>query len=312
MKILIIKPSSFGDIVHGLQVAQALKEQLPNAEIAWVVRDLFEPLVSNCSLIDRVYVFHRNGGVSKFFKLIKAIREEKFDWVLDFQGLARSALLTLAARGKRKAIRSDAREFSGFGFWKRAPLPPGGENAHAVDILLNFLPLFDLEPVLKGTLSFVDLERDTHLPTTLIGQKIIVMCPNSRRPEKEWKGFADLTEMIFSNTDDTIVAWLGQQPIHYRAHWPQNRFFNLIGKTTILEMIELINRAHLVVSNDSGPMHLAAALNKTIIALFGPTAPERFGPYPISSPKNRIITSDDNNILKIGVTSVFETVMEYI
>lgn len=311
MKILIIKPSSFGDIVHGLQVAQSIKDQLPEAEIAWVVRDIFESLVSNCAAVDDVFIFRRNEGVWAFLKLIREIRKERYDWVLDFQGLARSGLLTLAARGRNKAVRSDARELSGLGFWKRAPLPPEGKQAHALVILLQFLKLLGLEPEVKKPVQFLfDSGKVKFQPEVIKDDQFLILFPNSRRREKEWRGFSDLTDLILKSDLSYRVIWLGQAPIPSQPEWPKERFFNLIGRTTIAEVIYLVNKASFVVSNDSGPLHLAAALQKPLIALFGPTDSRLYGPYPLDSETNHVITFSDFGLLKKEVSTVFESLKE--
>ncbi|MGA0164775.1 MAG: glycosyltransferase family 9 protein, partial [Bdellovibrionota bacterium] len=89
-KLLIIKPSSLGDIIHGLQIATTIKHFKPEIEINWVVREIFKPIVENCEAVDKVYVFERKGGPFAFIKLIKQIRTQRFNWTFDLQGLARS------------------------------------------------------------------------------------------------------------------------------------------------------------------------------------------------------------------------------
>src|ERR1041385_1871813 len=96
-RVLIIKPSSLGDIIHALQVAQSLRAQTGEVEIDWVAAKAFAPLVRACPVVDRVYEFDRKGSVADFARLAKEIRREQYDWALDMQGLARSAVLLAAA-----------------------------------------------------------------------------------------------------------------------------------------------------------------------------------------------------------------------
>ena len=109
-ELLIIKPSSLGDIVHGLQVATSFKAQRKDLRISWVVREMFAPLVRACEAVDQVYVFERNAGTAGFMKLTKELRKTPFDAVFDFQGLLRTGLMTSRVRAKRKIGRTDARE----------------------------------------------------------------------------------------------------------------------------------------------------------------------------------------------------------
>src|SRR3954463_13075635 len=111
-ELLIIKPSSLGDIVHGLQVATSLKAQREDLRISWVVREIFSPIVRACAAIDHVYVFERNAGAKGFIRLTKEIRKKKFDYVFDMQGLLRTGLMTSRTLAAKKVGRADAREMS--------------------------------------------------------------------------------------------------------------------------------------------------------------------------------------------------------
>src|SRR5947209_17271474 len=139
-ELLIIKPSSLGDIVHGLQVATSLKEQREDLRISWVVREIFAPIVRACEAVDQVYVFERSGGAKGFIRLTKELRKTKFDYVFDMQGLLRTGLITSRALAKHKVGRSDAREWSGVFYNEKVPLPPEGERSHALEILVPFCP----------------------------------------------------------------------------------------------------------------------------------------------------------------------------
>src|SRR5450631_3143584 len=107
-ELLVIKPSSLGDIVQALQVATSLKAQRQDLRISWIVREMFAPIVRACQAVDHVYVFDRNGGTKGFLKLMGQVRQKKFDYVFDMQGLLRTGLMTSRARGRVKVGRSDS------------------------------------------------------------------------------------------------------------------------------------------------------------------------------------------------------------
>src|SRR5687767_6574430 len=107
-QVLIIKPSSLGDIVHGLQVATSIKAQVDDVRISWIIRDIYAPIVRACAAVDHVYVFERKGGAKGFLKLVREVRKTKFDYALDFQGLLRTGLMTSRVRAENKVGRSDA------------------------------------------------------------------------------------------------------------------------------------------------------------------------------------------------------------
>lgn len=301
MRILIIKPSSLGDIIHGLVAAESIREQIPGVTIDWVARDIFAPIVSACSTVDRVYIFERKGGVSGFLRLLKEIRKTRYDAVLDMQGLARSALLARFARADLKIGRADGREGSRFLLCKKAIRPAG--RSHAVEKLLGFLPALGLKAEVRGTPDFPGLELPVSAKN-LPAKKAVVLFPDSRRPEKEWPYFKTLTGLLLAVAPDITVVWAGQSKLDPDPAWPADRFLNLCGKTSLPEAVALIGHAALAVCNDSGPMHIAAAVGTPVIALFGPTDPKLYGPYPPSRPTHRVLTAHAGSLEQLSPESV--------
>jgi ADP-heptose:LPS heptosyltransferase len=289
-ELLIIKPSSLGDIVHGLQVATSFKAQVPDLRISWIVRDIFAPLVRECEAIDRVYVFERKGGTKGFLKLMREVRRTKFDYVFDFQGLLRTGIMTSRALGRHKVGRSDAREGAGLFYKRKVPLPLGGRRSHAIEILLQFAPILGAKPELRGKLELRDPEN---LPLKFAegksGSRPYLLFPDSRRAEKRWGGFKQLTELLLREDKTRKVIWAGSNYLPDRGSFPASQFLNLTENTSLVSLPALIKRAEWVITNDSGPMHLAAALGVPVLGLFGPTDPRNFGPYPLSAPTNFVI-----------------------
>ena len=302
-EFLIVKPSSLGDIIHGLQVVQTLKEQISEMKVSWIVRDTFAPLVEACDTVDHIYPFYRKGGCSGFYRLIQKIRKKKFDKVLDMQGLARSGLMTFFAKAERKIGRSDAREGARICYPEITSLPPSGPGAHAIEILLQFCKKFDLAPELKGRLQFKPTPSD-NIPEGLLEKKPILLFPNSRRPEKEWPHFGSLTSRLFTEIPDCTVAWVGNDPIPQPQEGSSHGFYNLLGRTSLTDLPTLIEAASIVISNDSGPMHLAAAMDTPVLALFGPTAPEMYGPYPLDKPSHCVVQAPQGDLKQLKVETV--------
>lgn len=307
--LLIIKPSSLGDIIHGLQVAQSIREYRPDAHITWVAREVFTPFVKACDAVDHVLTFQRKGGFSAFYNLVQQIRDSSYDWILDFQGLARSGLLTLFSRGRHKIGRADAREWSSLAYHRSVPLPQSGRDAHAVEILLQFMPELGLPSKLEGKLTFSKAPPSPNISQEILEQKnLILLFPNSRRPEKEWNGFVSLTDRLLQAFPDKTIAWAGQKPLEIDPSWKGKNFCNLIGKTQLLDLLPLIQSAQCVVANDSGPMHIAAAMGVNVIALFGPTPPCRYGPYPLDRDTHHIVQAPNDDLTALSVDTVFNAV----
>ena len=107
-ELLILKPSSLGDIIHALQVATTIKAQRPDVRISWVVREIFAPIVRASTAVDQTYVFERKGGTKGFLRLTRELRKVKFDYAFDMQGLLRTGLLMSRVHAKHKVGRTDA------------------------------------------------------------------------------------------------------------------------------------------------------------------------------------------------------------
>lgn len=305
-EVLIIKPSSLGDIVHGLQVATSMKAQRRDLRISWVVREIFAPIVRACEAVDRTYVFERNAGAKGFLRLTRELRKTAFDYAFDFQGLLRTGLMTSRVHAKRKVGRSDAREMAGLFYDQKVPLPAGGKNSHAIEILLEFCRVLDVKPELRGTLRFSAVEG---LPLRFAdsrgGVKPILMFPDSRRAEKCWGGFKQLTEILLREQKNRRVIWAGSNYVHNRSKYPPTQFVNLTGNTSLLSLPTLIKRAEWVIANDSGPMHLAAALGVRVLGIFGPTDPRRFGPYPPDAPGNVVVQAPVGDLKLLSAKDVY-------
>src|SRR4051812_19656242 len=305
-ELLIIKPSSLGDIVHGLQVATSLKAQVENLRISWVVREIFAPIVRACEAIDRVYVFERNAGAKGFLKLTKELRKTTFDYVFDMQGLLRTGLMTSRVLGTKKVGRSDAREFSGVFYDEKVPLPDAGKRSHALEILLQFCTVLGAKPELSGVLKFREVEG-LHLrfADSRGGGKPIVMFVDSRRAEKTWGGFKQLTELILREDKNRKVVWAGSSYVHDRGAFPPAQFFNVTGNTSLVSLPALVKRADWVIANDSGPMHLAAALGVRVVGIFGPTDPRLFGPFPLNEPGNFVVQAPVGDLKLLSAKEVY-------
>jgi ADP-heptose:LPS heptosyltransferase len=304
-EMLIIKPSALRDIVHGLQVAASIKAQRPEWRISWIVRDIFSPLVRSCAAVDHVYVFRRHEGARGFVQMMREVRKKNFDLVLDFQGLLRTGLMTKWAHGKRKVGRRDAREGAGFFYDEKVPLPVAGAASHVLDILLQFCPVVGAEPRLAGPLRFRELERlNLSFMEPRKGQRPILIFPDSGQSNKKWPGYVQLTALLIREGGRKVV-WAGNNYLPCKESFPDGSFLNLTGNTSLTSLPALLGRSGWVISNDSGPMHLSAAMGLRTIGLFGPTDPRQYGPYPIKSPTNYAIQAPVGDLNLLSAKEVF-------
>jgi ADP-heptose:LPS heptosyltransferase len=275
--LLVVKPSSLGDIVHGLQVLAALKDGLPELRVDWVVRDCFADVVRHCGLVDRVIPFHRGDGLRGLLSCCRAIRAAgPHGAVWDMQGLLRSGLMTFSARAPRKIGRRDSRECASLFYGERVPLPKGKGPFHAVEILMEFLPTFGLARSIRP-LNFSTLAAAVPIP-----DPYAVIAPESSDPKKNWPHYAALADDLRRRLPDWHFVWVGLAGVGVPCQ--AANCHDLRGKTSLAQLIALIRDCRGVIANDSGCAHLAAAMGRPTLTLFRSTDPVRFAPYPPNAP----------------------------
>lgn len=309
-RILIVKLSAIGDVIHALHVLEALKQVYPRARIDWVVEEDAYNILEGHPAIDRIFLSRRkswlrgvirNGSRAKIVKevsdFLKDIRAFEYDLVIDLQGLLKSGILTGLARGRRKIGMSDVCE-GAVHFLNEKPVPVNF-HSHAIERYLQVpkylgwprrnlegnIPIFERDRV-----RVHELMQDTYDSHRML----LAINPMAKWITKLWEPerFAFLAERLMEDlgcdvvftgspgdraTIDEIVGKMRIKPI------------NLAGMTTLKELAYLYTLCKALITTDTGPMHIAAAVKCPVIALFGPTAPWRTGPYGAG---HRVIRSD--------------------
>ncbi len=280
-RILIVKLSSLGDLFHALPAVHVLKQQL-QAEIDWVTQPEYAALVACFTDVNRVIAFPRRRFFWGFREFMRALRAERYDWVVDLQGLFKSALTARLARGALRIGPLVRREGAGWFYSQRAGLCAGGQRArraHAVLTGLDTVRHLGLkigEPVFP--VSFPDFRLPGAVPR-------IGFVPESRWPSKNWppERFAELAVCLHQRLGGTMVL-LGDRRdsvtgAALAAGLPDTAFQNLSGTLDLVQLGGVLQALDLVITNDTGPMHMAAAVGTPVVALFGPTDPGRTGPW---------------------------------
>ena len=302
--LLVIKPSSLGDIVHGLQVVQTLAKERPECRISWVVRERFAGLVQAAPFVHEVIIFRRRDGWRAFWRLLRQLRQGNFDCVWDMQGLLRSSIMTAAARAPEKWGRPDAREGAGLFYNRRVDRPVGEGPHHALEVLQPFLRSVGIAPRLDFPLQ---LKAGPKFPwQDFFAQdsgRTFVIFTDSRGAGKEWPRFDELTELIFKSIPDSRIAWCAGKPTQPTNEPRAGRFLNLTG-CPLDQMIELVRQPATFIGNDSGPMHLSAASGNRVLAIFGPTSPRRFGPFPLTATKHLAVEAPGGRLDQLEPAAV--------
>jgi ADP-heptose:LPS heptosyltransferase len=302
--LLVIKPSSLGDIVHGLQVVQTLARERPECRITWVVRERFAGLVQAAPFVHEVVIFRRRDGWRAFWRLLMELKKRRFDAVWDMQGLLRSGLMTAAAGSSEKWGRPDAREGAGFFYNRRVEAAAETGPHHALEVLQPFLKTAGVAPRIDFPLK---LKSDAAFPWQKFfehdSRKTFVIFTDSRGAGKEWPRFSELTDLIFRSIPEARVAWCAGKPAKPECEVPAERFVNLTG-CPMDEMIALVRQPATFIGNDSGPMHLSAASGNRVLAIFGPTSPRRFGPFPLTAAKHCAVEAPDGRLDQLTPSTV--------
>ncbi|MBN2507646.1 MAG: glycosyltransferase family 9 protein [Verrucomicrobia bacterium] len=290
MKILILKPSSLGDVVHALPVLRCLRRHLPASEIWWWIESGLAPLLEGDPDLTGVVRFERRRWASPsrwpaLWRSVRVQRQRRFDWVIDLQSLARSGLFAWLANGRFTIGLDDARE-GARGLYDMI-VARLGPQMHAVDWYLEVLPRLGV-PV-RWDFEWLPPRPESVLAVNARwpadGRRWVALLPGARWPNKRWPAasFAALVRHLAGLEAGLSFAVLGgasDRPLGaVIAGAAPGRCVDLTGQTGLGEMVEWLRRCDWVVSNDTGPMHIAAALGKPVLGLFGPTDPRRTGPY---------------------------------
>ncbi len=276
--LLVVKPSSLGDIVHTLPVTALIKRAWPDTRLRWLINPEWAPLLEGNPDINEVIPFPRRdlGGAPKVVKQVRWLRKlrarYRSDLVLDFQGLLRSAIAGRACRGQSFLGLSDAREGARF-FYDRAAQVDRRE--HAVDRYLRMAALLGLET--DGPLEW-KLPAGTP-PTGFkairnADEPFLLLHPFSRGKGKSLS-LEDVEALCRALPFRVVLAGRTTEPPLPALP----NVIDLLNQTTISELIWLIRQSRFVVSVDSGPMHIAAALAKPLLSIHTWSDPARVGPY---------------------------------
>jgi len=297
-RILLVKPSALGDVIHTLPLLKALRSRFPEARISWVVKEEFSNLLEGNPYLEQTFPFDGKGWkepanagriVLNFARLIRKIRQEQFDLVLDLQGLFRSGLVTYLSGAACRAGFSGARELSPIFYNLKVPGPQ--MELHAIDRYLRFLSHLGIEA--KGfdfpiTLTDADREHVRNLlrgeACSQSGRRLVLLNPGAAWESKRWpaKHFAQLGDGLRKRygVEVGLIGAPGDLPLaeEIRSQMVSAPLMP-VGRTTLRQLAALFQEGTLLITNDSGPMHLAVAMSTPVLALFGPTSPRRTGPY---------------------------------
>lgn len=306
--LLVIQPFSLSEIVHGLQVVQSLAWARPDCRITWVVSEEFAELVQASPYVRETIVFSQRKGWGEFFALRRKLEIKMFDSVWDMAGVLRSALLASAVKSLEKWGRGDVGRLTGY-FYNRKITPPSGTGPHhALDILQPFLRAAGVPQRLYFPMELRTATKPYSWEEFFTGdpRNTFVVFMDG---QKGWPHYSELTAFIFEKVPESRIIWCAEEKTQPKCSMPAPRFLNLTG-CPLTEMIALLRQPATYVGDESGPMHLSAALGNPVLALFGSRDPRQTGPYPVDAAKHRAAPAPDGRLEKLQPATVLAAVEE--
>jgi lipopolysaccharide heptosyltransferase I len=319
-RILLIKLSAVGDVVHTIPVLNKLRRRYPSARIDWLVTPAIAELIRHHPAVSNVVLFTRQDwstpwrpgwpALGRVAKLVGELRRARYELIIDMHGQFRTAFFTLAAGAPvrigfdrpraqvwsasgrtfpaeaRKHAWKGAREASWIAYTHRIAVPT--LDVHAVDRYLSVGPMLGLDdgpadfafPVPPAAAARVDALLREH--GIAAGAGVLLCAPGTNWETKHWSAerFAEVARHFLTRGWRVVLIGAERERCvcaHVAAAAPGT--VDLCGQTTLTELAALVRRSGGCVTNDSGPMHMAVALDRPVVSIFGPTDALWIGPY---------------------------------
>lgn len=292
--ILIVKLSSLGDVIHALPCAAALRTRFPNAKISWITEPAFASFLPGAPYLDEVLIFDKphfstlplKEKIAFIRELGNKLKEKHYDLVLDLQGLFKSAVIAYLTGCKERLGYCEMREMSGL--VSRAVCGAHAKE-HVIERYLDVVRYLGAE-IAEATFPLPELSKERQKIKELLQahgildtDKLIVMAPGTSWQTKCWptKYYGELAARLSAEGYRVVVVGapgekqLGEEVVLHS----KGQVIDFTGKTTLKQLAALFQRAKLFISGDTGPLHIAVAAGTNIVALYGPTSPDRTGPY---------------------------------
>ncbi len=292
--ILLIRPSALGDVCRTVPVLASLKRAFPAAKIDWLVQDTFAPAIASHPDLSEVVAFPR-GKLREWYRpsvapelkhFLDGLANRHYDLVLDCQGLFRSGLFAMATKAQRRIGFDNAAELGWLGLTERIHAP---RSLHAVDRMLMLAEAAGAKAAYDMRLYTSPEDRDWIEDQMGPARDFAVIAPTTRWTGKQWPmdRFAELVRRLIAGDIPGIhrVAIVGS-PAEREQCAPllgpladDPRVVDMVGKTSVGQLLALIERCSLLVGCDSAAVHMAVGFDRPFVALYGPTRVERVGPY---------------------------------
>lgn len=289
--ICILRLSAIGDCCHVVALVQHIYKHLPDSKVTWVIGKL-EARLMRAILPQVTFIeFDKSLGIKAYFQLRKQLKQQEFDYLLHLQPNMRANLASLAIKAKVKVgyHSSRSRELQSLFVNHQAPL---GEGVHVAESFMDFAavlglpvdkPSWQVSPPVAEFSWVTDYLSDLKKLTSRM--PLVLLCPSASNPERNWQTEKYIELINYLHQKNIFVILIGspaQNEIDLAREIQKStekRPTNLAGKTDLIQLLALIQRADLLIAPDTGPAHMATLVNTPVIGLYAAQTPERTGPY---------------------------------
>ncbi len=283
LSILIVRLGALGDIIHAVPVAAALRHAWPGSRIDWVVDSRYRRMLDLVRGLDRV----AEVGANTWPLAIPSLRRSRYDVAIDLQGLLKSAALARAS-GAGRVIGFDAdhlRERAARHFYSETVIPPA--TGHVIGKNMAVLAALGVDggpPRFPIELPPSDIVNRARAALAIAaGDRFAVINPSAGWPNKQWppERFGEVAAHLRARHGmKSVVIWgPNERPLAEQVAASSQGSADVAPGTTLGDLAALVSGAALIISGDTGPLHLATALRTPAVGLFGPTSPVRNGPF---------------------------------
>jgi lipopolysaccharide heptosyltransferase I len=282
-RYVIVRLGSLGDVIHAIPAAAALRRRYPDARIDWLVDPRYVAMLKLVVGIDERIAFDPRSRIAETMRTLRRLRRARYDAAIDLQGLLKSATLARAA-GARHTIgmtREHLREPMASWLYSQS-IDPGSQE-HVIHKNLSMLVAVGVDDLRVMFPLNIPRTWPVQAAESRAGDGFALINPGAAWPNKRWPAarFGALAAALRErHALPSLVLWgPGEQSLAEAVVRESRGAAELLPKTTIVDLFGVAQRARLVVSGDTGPLHIAAAVGTPVVALFGPTRAERNGPW---------------------------------
>lgn len=297
-RICVIKPSALGDVVQALPLLPVLRQRFPSARISWVINHELADLIEGHPHIDELLVFRRRGTARDYLQLLHELRQREFDLVFDLQGLMRSGVMAAATRAPLRIGLETSREGSGLACHES--ISGTGRKVAAFNRYWRVAEEFGGAGQTPQTILPINTADHEWAAKQLSGLSgpVLAIHPGARWITKRWpvEKFAVVANkamrqygfsvVILGSKNEMPVALELQKLLQGFVPWKP--VVNLTGQTTLKQLSAVLSAVDIVLTNDSGPMHLAAGLDTPVLGVFTCTSSVISGP---PGPKHELVAT---------------------